>query len=202
MENCGGDSSGSAVTSRAVSVERFDALYQQLYNDLWQYCQRRSATADQANEVLSETMLVLWRRLDEIPDGDDARPWLFGVARNHLRKRYEDRSRSEQLIERLKSEYSTRRQTVDPAEHRDAIEVLDALGQLSDPDREVLELSAWEGLTHKQISTVLDISENAVAVRLHRARERFDRIRQSANQSEDSPKSQLEDQSDNEEQTR
>jgi RNA polymerase sigma-70 factor (ECF subfamily) len=54
--------------------------------------------------------------------------------------------------------------------------VLDALHRLGDGDREVLLLAAWEGLSNAEIGAVLDCSENAAALRLHRARKRLAQI--------------------------
>ena len=51
--------------------------------------------------------------------------------------------------------------------------VVDALQQLSAADREVLLLAAWEGLSHGEIAAALGCSENAAAIRLHRARKRL-----------------------------
>jgi RNA polymerase sigma factor (sigma-70 family) len=51
--------------------------------------------------------------------------------------------------------------------------LLEALGALRPADREVLMLSAWEGLDARQIAAVLDRSEPAVHQRLHRARARL-----------------------------
>ena len=48
-----------------------------------------------------------------------------------------------------------------------------ALASLSPADQEILRLVAWEELGNRQIATVLGITPNAVAIRLHRARARF-----------------------------
>ena len=47
---------------------------------------------------------------------------------------------------------------------------------LSEVDREVVLLVAWEGLTPVQAATVLGLTSNAFSVRLHRARRRLDEL--------------------------
>jgi DNA-directed RNA polymerase specialized sigma24 family protein len=47
------------------------------------------------------------------------------------------------------------------------------LDRLRDADRELLELSAWEELSPADLAVLLDITPNAAAIRLHRARKRF-----------------------------
>lgn len=41
-------------------------------------------TPKDAADAVAETFLVAWRRLPEVPSGEEARPWLYGVARRTL----------------------------------------------------------------------------------------------------------------------
>ena len=50
---------------------------------------------------------------------------------------------------------------------------MDALARMHPNDRELLRLVAWDDLSHAEAAAVLGISVNAVAIRLHRARQRF-----------------------------
>lgn len=161
------------VSSESVENERFRRLYEEVYDDIWQYCQRRSFSDEQAVDVLSDTMLVMWERIDDVPVGEGARPWLFGVARNQLRKRNESSSRSDRLVERLKQEFSARSPTAGPAEEAEAHLILDTLSRLPEDDRELLRLQAWEGLSQKEIGLMFDVTENAIAIRIHRARQKL-----------------------------
>jgi RNA polymerase sigma factor (sigma-70 family) len=54
--------------------------------------------------------------------------------------------------------------------------VLDALREIPDADRELLSMAAIEGLTHQAIATALEISVDAVKVRVHRARVRLNAV--------------------------
>ncbi len=62
--------------------QRFEALAGDVAEPVLRYARRR-ADAHTAEEVLAETLLVAWRRLDEIPAGGEL-PWCFAVARHHL----------------------------------------------------------------------------------------------------------------------
>ena len=64
-------------------------------------------------------------------------------------------------------------------------QVLATASTLSGKDEEVLRLSIWERLTNHQIAAVLEISDNAVRQRLHRARKSLTR---EYNRPEDKPK--------------
>ncbi|HSH59182.1 MAG TPA: sigma factor, partial [Acidimicrobiales bacterium] len=64
--------------------ERFHRIYDTNYERILGYALRRTATVEDAYDVVSETFLTAWRRLDDVPDGERARLWLYGTARNVL----------------------------------------------------------------------------------------------------------------------
>lgn len=156
--------------------ESFEQLVNQTRADLLAYALRRSATPEDAADVISETYLIAWRKLEKVPAGDGARLWLFGVAANVLRRGAEHQRSSEALIERLRNEPSNAVQD-EPAAHEDQTSrVLRAgLARLPARDREILTLTAWEGLTPKQIAAATGLPTRVVRVRLHRARARLAR---------------------------
>ena len=159
--------------------ERFRILYNDLYDDLWRYVQRRSINTEEARDTLSEVFLVAWRRLEDIPAGNEARLWLFGVARNLVKTSWRKRKRSGDLLVRIGSEMSTRVTTDEELDNSGVLKIVKALQFLSENDQEILRLLAWENLSHKEISVVLGCSENAVAIRIRRARVRLMKVLQS-----------------------
>jgi RNA polymerase sigma-70 factor (ECF subfamily) len=153
----------------------FEQLFRQTRIDLLAYILRRSQSVEDAADVLAETYLIAWQKLDVIPTGDRTRPWLFGVARNLLVKGATRRRSHHALIERLASEMRASR-SIPWSDGDTRIPALRAaLGGLSETDREILTLTAWEGLTPKQIARVMGVSANVTRVRLHRARRRLRR---------------------------
>jgi RNA polymerase sigma-70 factor (ECF subfamily) len=129
------------------------------------YAWRRQA--DIADDVVAETFLVAWRRLDQVPDGGEL-PWLLGVARKvRLNLRRGDRRRSA-LADRLQP-VAAAGPAADPPDGR----LARALGELAERDREILLLDAWEGLDNAAIARVLRCSRATVAVRKSRARRRL-----------------------------
>ena len=56
-------------------------LYEENARDLLAYAQRRVPVAEDAADLVAETYLIAWRRIGEVPRGDEARLWLYGVAR-------------------------------------------------------------------------------------------------------------------------
>ncbi|MDP6965423.1 MAG: RNA polymerase sigma factor, partial [Acidimicrobiales bacterium] len=122
---------------------------------------------------------VAWRRLEDIPADKEARLWLFGVARNLIKTSWRKRKRSGDLVARIGNEISTRRATDEELDNSGVLKIIKALQFLSENDQEILRLVAWEDLSHKEISVVLGCSENAVAIRIRRARVRLMKVLQS-----------------------
>ena len=149
--------------------ERFTALFDATHRPLLAYAVRRVADPADAADVVAETFLVAWRRLDEVPSGDHARPWLFGVARRVLANLYRGERRRHALADRLRGGLSE----LAPPDSGELSAVEIALGKLGDDDRELLRLVAWEDLARDEIAIVLGISRATVRVRLHRARQRL-----------------------------
>lgn len=128
----------------------------------------RRVPAEEAQDVVAETFLVAWRRLDQIPA--EPLPWLLGVARNVIATRQRGNSRVTNLYNRL-HEHSARFQ---PNHHPDDRgDLAEAFNSLSDKDREILMLIGWDGLTVPQAAEVLGCSPQSLSLRLHRARKRL-----------------------------
>lgn len=161
--------------SPSADRQQFERLYRANARRLLGYVLRRVDQTDDAVDVLAETMLVAWRRLDDVPPGDEARLWLFGVARRVLANHRRGTRRRDQLGERLRQDV---RRLVGPgpdllAATETSVVVATALGRLDEDDRELLRLTAWEGCAPHEIARVLDLPAASVRTRLHRARGRL-----------------------------
>lgn len=148
--------------------ERFEAVAPGLIEPLRRFLARRTDAAT-ADDVLADTLLVCWRRFDELPE--DPLPWAYGVARNCLANLDRGARRQQRLAARIA--------TLDPPPSAvpgpDATDgfVAEALAALRPDDAELLRLWAWERLTPAEIAVVLGITPNAASIRLHRAREKL-----------------------------
>ncbi|MGZ5400144.1 MAG: RNA polymerase sigma factor, partial [Nocardioides sp.] len=99
-------------------------------------------------------------------------PWAYGVARNCLANAQRSVRRQERVAARL-AVVDPPREAGDPVGSRDGAQheaLHEALARLRDDEAELLRLWAWEQLTPAEIATVLDVTANAVSIRLHRAR--------------------------------
>lgn len=147
----------------------FEQTYRNTYPKVLAYLRRRT-TAPVAEELCSEVFTRAWSGWP--PRAAEPLPWLYGIARNVVLEHY--RSRPDEVSataygvpERRSAQPTVEELVADPAE------IYAALAMLSEPDREILQLSAWEGLRPAEIATALQIGVSATRVRLHRARTRL-----------------------------
>lgn len=153
---------------------RLELLYHSYADQVSAYARRRTSH-DDAMEVVSETFLVAWRRLDAIPD--DPLPWLYEVAHKLLANRRRSVRRRQALSERLRQRQHgapVGGVAADPADEVGSrLELLAAIRRLPPLEREAICLIAWEGLDNRRAAAVLGCSAATFAVRLHRGRRRL-----------------------------
>ncbi len=115
---------------------------------------------------------MAWRRRDELPAVP--LPWLYGVARKVLANHRRGAGRREALADRAGAH--TAPFAPDPAEAIGVrADLVRALATLSENDRELVLLVAWEGLSVAEAAAILGCRDGTAAVRLHRARKRLQR---------------------------
>ena len=153
------------------TAQAFTALYADNHRRVYAYAVARAGRS-LADEIVAETFLVAWRRFAAVPGGA-ALPWLLGVARNVIRARYRDEERQRAIAAEMLAWAADAPDVADGVAERSA--VLAALAGLSENDREVLTLTAWDGLSPRAAARVVNCSTAAFLVRLHRARNRLAR---------------------------
>jgi len=156
------------------AMERFQALYADHHATVYAYAVSRVGR-QLADEVVSETFLVAWRRLADVPA--PALPWLLTVARNTACSQFRGTARQRSITAELRA-WVTEAELSAPDVADEVTErtaVLAALAALPEADRELLTLVAWHGLKPAEAARVVGCSTAAYFVRLHRARRRLER---------------------------
>jgi RNA polymerase sigma-70 factor, ECF subfamily len=152
-------------------ASRFDGCFRAHYADVLAYALRRLGEQTTAEDVAAQTFAIAWRRRDTLPA--DPLPWLFGVARNVIRNEARAARRRSRLLARIVGQHEPV-SAPDPADWFGEPSCLGAaLARLSDGQREVLCLAAWEGLDARRAAAALECSRGAYSLRLHRARRRL-----------------------------
>lgn len=181
------------MSGHFVDVERrlrFELLYAKHGPAVKAYVLRR-AEESTADDVVAEVFVVCWRRFDEVPV--DPLPWLLGVARRVLSTQRRGERRRGALRDRLLqvADHSIVEAHGDPAgasssgssgaiaesgnvlSNMTDTALAGALARLSEADRELLLLIAWDSLSPTEAASVLGVKPATARVRILRARRRL-----------------------------
>ncbi|HEX7058234.1 MAG TPA: sigma-70 family RNA polymerase sigma factor [Solirubrobacterales bacterium] len=176
--------SGGEQTIFTPAVEhRFEGCFRDHYAAILAFAVRRLPDRATAEDVVSETFAVAWRRRDVIPE--EPLPWLYGIALRVVANQRRSSQRRNRLGDRLEHEAGLQPHSLEPADQlhrRDAFSR--AFEHLSEDEREVLRLVAWDGLDTREAAAVLGCTGAAFRVRLYRARRRFAKHLEAAGHSE------------------
>lgn len=139
-------------------------------SDLLAYLERRVG-ADDAPDLLGETMVVAWRRVKELPSDDErARMWLFGIARGTLLNHSRGQRRRWALADRIRLQVRESA-TAPPAD--EGAEVRDAIDRLEPELAEVVRLVHWERLSVADAAGLLGIPASTARGRYQRAKDQL-----------------------------
>jgi len=136
---------------------------------------------EDVEDVAQEVFLRLYYSLDQLRTPEVFEPWLYRLTVNasydYLRKqRRRNESRMADLSEQqvMMADAAAGGKANSDQNHRTQVkELLDSLlGHLSEEDRVLLKLKEVEGLSLKELEKVYRVKENALKVRLFRARQR------------------------------
>lgn len=143
----------------------FIALHKDNYPRVYSYIRRRINDPELAQELAADVFRVAWQK----PQAAGVEiPWLLTIARNLVGNAYRARDRQQALQEKLRFNTPT---SFGGSDENAAVH--DAMAALREKDRDILQLAYWDGLTMAEIAGVLQCTESAAKVRLHRARTAF-----------------------------
>lgn len=152
---------------------KFRSAYEAHARTLLGYALRRTATPAEAADVVAETMLIAWRRLDIVPVEPETILWLYGVARNVIANGDRTQRRHLRLTEKLRAQLDEVLEDLPMPDPALAAQVARAMEALTTVEREVLTLTATELLSPAEIALVLNMKQNTVRTHLHRARKKL-----------------------------
>lgn len=153
----------------------FDRVYHELFPTVFRVAFRIAGERGLAEDLTHEAFLRLLGRETPLPDLDQTRYWLLRVVRNLSLNHEKRRQRERRAVRRLEGGGPAHAAPADAAllagAARDAVQ--EALNALPHNMRTALVLREYAGMSYREISAALAISESNVKVRLHRARQRL-----------------------------
>jgi RNA polymerase sigma-70 factor (ECF subfamily) len=165
-----------AVSASLHTPAGFATIFDRHFDAVHAYLQRRVGP-DLADELAAQTFLVAFdKRGGYDPAQPDARPWLFGIATNLLRRHHRDEVRQFRAYARSAEDpvldaFDGVEARLDASKMRR--ELVDALADVPAEELDALLLYAWAELSYPEIAGALDIPTGTVRSRLSRARGRI-----------------------------
>lgn len=154
------------------SDEEFARVVTAHRSALMRYGLRRLDDHTGAEDLVAETFVVVWRRIDDLPPREQELFWLYGIAGRVLSNQLRGRDRSMRLEARLAFEREGEHLHARYGEE-DIESLMRAMGELRGDERELLQLFYWEKLSYRDIGITFGCSEKAAGIRLSRARQRL-----------------------------
>lgn len=156
------------------SAEVFGEFVDRHHSELVTYFVRRTGSVHAANDLAAETLAAALEGVHRFRSNrGNARQWLYGIAKNKLRRYWRDL--------RVESEARKRLQIIAPAAESesvraferveddcDGLRICHALCQLSHTQREAVYLKIIKQYDYAELATALRCSEGAARVRVHR----------------------------------
>ncbi|WP_286234246.1 RNA polymerase sigma factor [Thalassotalea sediminis] len=151
------------------NTQSFNELYDAYYTDVFRFCYWLSGNRDDAKDIASETFAKIWTVETEL-NAKTVKGYLIAIARNlYLQelKKHKTQLQEDICEEEIESDTDTETKVV---AQKSVEKVIKALQQISEPDRSILIMKAYEGLSYQEIASIFNMTINTLKTRVHRAR--------------------------------
>lgn len=142
----------------------FDAFFRAMYPQLVKFAASYTKEKSSASDIVQDSFVSLWQKRSAIDPKQSLKAYMYRIVRNralnYLRNRSSEISQSEIIInEELQPE--------DKVDSREEVNELSGkfsewIDQLPERQQEAFELSRFEGLSHTEIASVMDVSPKTV----------------------------------------
>ena len=160
----------------ARDLQAFELLYRLYQPRLTRFLTPLLRRPHLIEEVLDDTMMVVWQSADKFRGSSKPSTWIFAIA---YRKAHKARARWPEPVE--DPEFDTRISEdplPDEGLHHGQLQdaLMEAMGQLSSDHRTVVELTYFHGMGYREIAEIVHCPEDTVKTRMFHARRRLRRV--------------------------
>lgn len=152
--------------ARRGDVQAFGILYGRIYKELYRFALYTMKQPQDAEDVVSETVIAAYENLHRLKKEESFRSWIFTILANRCKQHFRTEARTEELTEEVQDEEQ------DHAENHD---VRMAFGKLGEEDRMIVAFSVLAGYPSEEIGVIMDMNPATVRSRKARALEKMRR---------------------------
>lgn len=156
-----------SLTNRLIESDKdaFDQLFRQLYASLVRFSYKYTRDKSDACDVVQNAFVKLWQVREDLEHDQSVKSYMYSMVRNLSLNHMRDRSYETLGLETDKIEHDQQHENTltrfDQKKERLKL-VKSWIGELPKRQRQVLEMSRFEGLDHEEIANVLQISQRTV----------------------------------------
>lgn len=169
-----------STTSEALKTELVDAI-----PNMRAFAISLCGNADRADDLVQETLVKAWSKLDTFQEGTNLKAWLLTILRNHYYSEFRKRRRE---VPDTDGVYAARLAShPEQFGHLDMNEMLEALEQIPEDQREALVLVSAEGFAYEEAAEICGCAVGTIKSRVNRARTRLAELLQIESSNEFGP---------------
>lgn len=150
--------------ARRGDVQAFGTLYGRLYKDLYRFALYTMKQTQDAEDVVSETVVTAYEKLHQLKKEESFRSWIFTILANQCKKHFRKNGNTDELTEGL---------AVQEENHEENQDVRNAFMQLSEEDRMIVACSVFGGYPSEEIGIMMQMNPATVRSRKARALEKM-----------------------------
>jgi RNA polymerase sigma factor (sigma-70 family) len=159
---------------QARNMGAFETLYSAFYHRLSRFIFQMTRQLDMVEDVINETMLVVWEKPETFDYTCKVSTWIFGIAYRKALRASAKQARSPHAVPIDEFGEELADNSASPARQVEGEDLLSvALDSLPQEQRAVIELTFGHGLRYQEIAAILDCPENTVKTRMFHARKRL-----------------------------
>ncbi len=157
------------LRSQLGDTQAFGELYEMFSKDMYRFAWYYTGNKYLAEEAVSEAALSAFENILSLKKTSSFKTWLFKILYNECKKMQKSK-----IISASFSDYSEESETQYISDDADEVIALrNALGRLSDEEREILILHYSCGYSSKEISTITGIRATTLRSKISRATEKL-----------------------------
>ena len=155
-------------------IIKFEEIVNQYQRDLVNFHYRFVGNRPEAEDLAQDTFIKAYKKFDTLKEPDKFKSWLFQIARNTVidffrRNKNKPFALDSEIMENIPEtagiDYQSR------FAHMEVSKELErCIDQLMKEDRAIIKLLYYEGFSYKEIGELLQVNQNTLKSRLHRAR--------------------------------
>lgn len=153
------------VAAKKGDTKAFAKLYETVYLDLYRFALYTMKHNQDAEDMVSETVILAYENICKLRKVDAFRSWIFKILINNCKKKWcrkEVQTQELQEIEAVKEEDVGARQ-----------DIKNALAELTDEERYIIALSVFGGYNSKEIGGILKLKNSTIRSKLSRGLEKM-----------------------------